>query len=155
MNRSDSKLSPIKIALLNRTEFTEEGTFGTLKVGKYQFLTGELPWNENKTQISCIPDGEYRCVFTYSNKFKRKCYEVLNVPGRTGIRIHSANVMGDPTRGLKTEVDGCIALGKIRGEINGQRAILRSRDAVLSLEMFLQAQDFILNIQSAGYKRIA
>lgn len=148
MESSDSKLSPAKIVFMTRIESSDEGTFGHLRLGKLSFITGELPWRDNQPHLSCIPVGTYKCTFNYSPHLKRRCYEVLNVPNREGIRIHPANVMGHKPRGFRSEVDGCIALGRIKSSINGQKALLKSRDAVSTFEMYLQEKDFTLVISS-------
>lgn len=61
----------------------------------------ELPWLCNEVNISCIPRGIYKLKLTFSPRFKRQLWEVLNVPNRSGIRIHSANIVD--------ELEGCIA----------------------------------------------
>jgi hypothetical protein len=56
--------------------------------------------------MDCIPEGEYDCALTYSPRFKKLMWEVLDVPGdRTGIRIHSAN--------RPSQLEGCIAPGMV------------------------------------------
>lgn len=50
-----------------------------------------------------IPCGEYPLKKTYSPKFKRSLPIVCNVPGRSGIRIHSGNTYVDSS--------GCILVG--------------------------------------------
>ena len=61
----------------------------------------ELPWQNNHTRVSCIPEGTYELVKRWSPKFNRHL-QVLNVPKRNFILIHPAN---DASRELK----GCIA----------------------------------------------
>lgn len=61
----------------------------------------ELPYRNNAPFISAIPDGTYQLAFTYSSRLKRKTLEIVDVPGRTGIRLHSANVA--------EQLKGCIA----------------------------------------------
>lgn len=61
----------------------------------------ELPWKNNHRNISCIPSGKYPIQFTFSPHFHRKTIELMNVPGRSGIRIHAANYLH--------ELKGCIA----------------------------------------------
>lgn len=39
----------------------------------------------------CIPESLYNVIWSYSNKFKRHTFEILNVYGRDGVRIHRAN----------------------------------------------------------------
>lgn len=52
---------------------------------------------------TAIPYGTYRVVITYSNAFKKKLPEILNVPLYEGIRIHAGNT--------KDSTFGCILLG--------------------------------------------
>lgn len=53
---------------------------------------------------TAIPTGIYTVKMTYSPKYKRQMPEVLNVPGYSGIRIHSGNTADD--------TEGCIVLGR-------------------------------------------
>jgi len=55
----------------------------------------ELPWRDNKPKTSCIPVGRYKMRWSMSARFKKMMWEVLKVPGRAGIRIHSGNYAGD------------------------------------------------------------
>jgi hypothetical protein len=50
----------------------------------------ELPWKDNHTRVSCIPEGKYELVKRWSPKFNRHL-QILNVPGREYILIHPAN----------------------------------------------------------------
>ena len=52
---------------------------------------------------TCIPNGTYTVVLSYSNRFKRILPELLNVPHFLGIRIHSLNHSG--------QTEGCIGVG--------------------------------------------
>lgn len=141
-------------ARLERTESTDHGTFGVLRIDRKKFYTGELPWRENKSGISCLPDGIYECVWTYSPRFQRFMYVVEEpFPHRDGIRIHSANLFGDKSKGLRCEVQGCIALGTRLGFIGGQRALLASAPAVQEFEDYLSGEPFILEISSADNSR--
>lgn len=63
--------------------------------------TIELPWKENKTKISCIPEGRYELVKRYSRKFKEHLM-VKGVPRRWFILLHPAN-------DALSELSGCIA----------------------------------------------
>lgn len=136
----------MKTAVLRRTEMGDAGTFGTLEIDGAEFVTGELPDRDNAPEISCIPAGVYLCKWTPSNRLKRETYQVMDVPGRTGIRLHPANFMGDVSKGLKAEVNGCIALGAARVPINGQEAVGGSRDTVKKFEALLGGEDFELQI---------
>lgn len=53
---------------------------------------------------TAIPTGEYECVYTYSNRFKKNLPLLLGVPGFDGVRIHSGNSAKD--------TEGCILIGK-------------------------------------------
>ena len=58
---------------------------------------------------TCIPNGTYTVVLSYSNRFKRVLPELLNVPHFLGIRIHAGN-SSDST-------SGCILVGtKSKGD---------------------------------------
>ena len=66
--------------------------------GLMRFGTQEVATLENEDYI--IPAGTYPIAMTWSPKFKRMLPIVLNVPGRSGIRVH---------RGTKPEHSrGCI-----------------------------------------------
>lgn len=49
-----------------------------------------------------IPEGEYRVVYTYSPRFKRKMPLLCDVPGYDGIRIHGGT--------KKEHTQGCICV---------------------------------------------
>lgn len=56
---------------------------------------------ENKE--TCISKGDYHIINSYSPKFNRNLWSIINSRGRKGIRIHAAN--------FGRELKGCIALG--------------------------------------------
>ena len=59
---------------------------------------------------TAIPKGEYEVVLSMSNRFQKILPEVLNVPGFTGIRIHSGN--------SSVDTEGCIILGSINDKLD-------------------------------------
>lgn len=132
---------------LQRQTRSTHGTEGILSLpnGKKLF-TLELPWYDNKPQISCIPKGIYDCKPRYSPKFKQH-YHLQNVEGRSYILIHSGNFAGDVSLGLKSNVQGCILLGTKRGNIAGQRAVLSSKVACRKFMNVMQDKEFVLEIQ--------
>lgn len=138
-------------AILTRTDSSDQGTFGTLRVptaqGELVLRSGELPWRQNRRSGSCIPAGTYRCLWTTSAKFPAGTYELQAVPNRDGIRIHSANLMGDATKGYAAQVEGCIALGDRLGELGDQAAVLNSRTAVQRFETLMGRQPFDLELR--------
>jgi len=74
---------------------------------------------------TAIPQGRYRVVLTQSQRFKKVLPELLNVPGFSGVRIHSGNTSED--------TEGCILVG----EEKGSDRVLRSREAMLELMAML------------------
>ena len=82
-------------------EYFPDGTNGEIvKAGESICYTIELPWKNNAHQISCIPEGKYLLINRYTKELGWHL-QVLNVPDRSGILIHAANVA------LK-ELKGCI-----------------------------------------------
>ena len=123
------------------------GTFGTLKAGTFSCYTGELNWHDNKTGISCIPPGVYKCALWDSPKFGL-VYKIADVPGRTNVLVHRGNFCADEGHG-KSDIEGCILLGNAIGEIAGQKALLSSKDAVARFESEMEGEPFELTIAYA------
>ena len=97
----------MKIITLKRICMTDVGTFGVMiEEGNPPApfcLTIELPWKDNKPEISCIPEGEYYCKIVQSPKFGR-VFEITGVPNRNNILIHKGN--------WTTDTLGCVILGE-------------------------------------------
>ena len=115
--------------LLVEREPTVEGvTLGSLFIDGHRFCdTLEDPIRElpgvpvEKWKIkgeTAIPQGTYRLVFSYSNRFKRILPEVLDVPGFSAIRIHSGNTIAD--------TEGCLLVGSARNGhmVTGSKVML-------------------------------
>lgn len=132
--------------ILKRSNSTDQGTFGTftLPSGKV-FHSLELPDKDNKRQVSCIPKGIYQCKIVNSPKFGH-VYGVLNVLNRANILIHAGNYGGDVAKGFKSNIQGCILLGKDKGILNGQQAVLNSKKALAEFMEKKDAQPFVLEI---------
>jgi len=93
--------------VLIRDEHLKDRTLGRLIVFRERikygnFFTLELPWLDNKRNISCIPQGVYKVRKRYSQRFGDH-FEVLGVPDRTLILFHVGNFPDD--------TDGCILPG--------------------------------------------
>ena len=73
--------------------------------------TIELPWNNNKSRVSCIPEGKYELTRRYSSKFGWHLL-VRNVPDRHLILIHPANDASIELKGCIAPVTKIIAPGK-------------------------------------------
>ena len=135
----------MKNVYLIRTKMSDMGTEGMLVTDGFDCKTFELPWRDNKKSISCIPEGSYNVKMRISPKYG-KVYWVSDVPNRSFILIHSGNFAGDTSKKFKTHVNGCILLGKNRGLLAGQLAVLNSRITVKRFQNKLQLQPFTLNI---------
>jgi hypothetical protein len=81
----------------------------------------ELEWLNNQEGLSCIPEGEYLVQMQPHPLhgslgalvgMPGMCYEIMNVPGRTAILVHIANWAGQENSGEKTDLLGCVGLGK-------------------------------------------
>lgn len=70
-------------------------------------------WQNNKENISHIPAGLYN-IKSYRSTLHPDAFEILNVPNRTNILIHSGNYACDVFIGKvlhKTETKGCFMPG--------------------------------------------
>lgn len=132
----------MKVARLVRFETGPQGTFGRLTVDGLGWWTVERPWLSNASDVSCIPGGTYTCRLTYSPRFGMSLYLVENVPDRFGVRIHPAN--------LARQLNGCIALGRKLGTMDGVKCVLVSRPAVREFESVMQRKPFTLEVSHVG-----
>lgn len=99
---------------LTRFDFQEDRTLGRIDLGDSRlFWTLEDKMREEpgipvdmwkvygKTAIPC---GSYKTIVDWSKRFKKELPRLLDVPGFSGIRIHSGNTPND--------TEGCILVGK-------------------------------------------
>lgn len=87
--------------VLNRFCEYQDTTPGELYFqDKFVCYTIERLWKANATNVSCIPVGTFRLLMTQSRRFGI-VLPLIEVPGRTGIRLHAAN--------RARELQGCIA----------------------------------------------
>lgn len=111
---------------LLRTYFPN-GTNGELTLcGSKICSTIELPWLNNKSRVSCIPEGKYELMKRYSQHFGWHL-QVMNVKNRALILIHPAN---DAMKELK----GCIAPVSI---LQSKGKGLKSRIAFIKVKAFV------------------
>jgi hypothetical protein len=117
------------LLFLTRTYFPD-GTNGTLVYeGKILCNTIELPWKQNETKVSCIPEGKYFIEKRYSKQFQWHL-EVMDVKNRSLILFHPAN-------NALQELKGCIApVTKLSGPGLG----LMSRKAFTRLKNLVYAR---------------
>lgn len=134
------------LLILSRKHTSDEGTFGEFRAGDLRLYSGELPWRENAPNISCIPPGDYPCVPYQSKRFGH-VFAVQNVPGRFGILIHPANLVGArDVPGFESELEGCIAPGRTRGFYKGQDAVKQSGAALADLMATMDPNGFTLRV---------
>ena len=132
--------------MLHRAYF-KEGTNGTLFCyDKFLCHTIELPWRNNKRNISCIPEGQYQIEPRFSKRFQNHLI-LKNVKGRSFILFHPAN-------DAKKDLEGCIAPVTY---LNGIGRGVYSRNAMQKLlSLVYQAQDrkekITLTIKSQNYE---
>lgn len=118
------------------------GILVTQKIGAELFIckTLELPEGTNEPKKECIPAGKYICKETYSPRYNDTRYEVLGVPGRSGIRFDVAN--------FAKQLLGCICLGDAHKDINadGDLDTIHSGDTVKAFLELMDHQEFELII---------
>lgn len=103
---------------LQRSPESEDTILGALLGHGFACVTCELGWKANAHKISCIPPGTYTLALHQSDKFGN-VWQLLNVPNRDEILIHSGNTVLD--------TEGCILVGKTFGRVYGFPAVLQSR----------------------------
>jgi hypothetical protein len=98
----------VRVEVRRKTE-TAKSIIGELWIDlQYECVTLE-PSRTNPVHAGhpCIPAGEYPLVMTLSPHFKMITPEVMDVPGRSNIRIHPGNFPKDSL--------GCTLVGEEKG----------------------------------------
>lgn len=140
-----AETSSMPTATLVRGKSGKHETLGVLtaKNGDATFTckTLELPWLDNRKNISCIPPGKYLVKKVFWLRKLKYYYQVQNVPGRSGIFIHEGNYYFN--------YEGCIGLGSGNADINkdGEMDITNTVATIKAFEGFMQNKDFILEIK--------
>lgn len=136
--------------ILKRTANLVTATRGELlnDDGSHFCFSLEEPWrDENKDglgdrSVSRIPAGRFECFRRYSQSRKKEVFEVRGVPGRSAILIHAGNTVAD--------TEGCILLGNRESELEGEPAVVESRQAVQRFEARMAGIDtFWLTVEDA------
>ncbi len=124
----------MKLKLI-RDQRGADHTYGKLYINDNYFC--ETIEDEERAQKvmheTAIPKGTYRVILNFSNRFQQRMPLLLNVPNFSGIRIHSGNTDDDSS--------GCVILGRTRGRLKGQPAVLESRVVFNELMVRLTAAD--------------
>jgi len=126
----------MKTIILKRVSHTNHATFGVLLDAGIPFcVTLELPWRDNETNISCIPEG----VYSVAQLDNDEAFDFQHVPGRTGIQIEVAN--------MTSQLLGCIAVGEKYEPLGSDLwAIQESRKAFSELKSRVPGNKFNLKI---------
>lgn len=107
----------------------------------------ELPWLDNRQNISCIPTGNYICHMRHSARFGNhlKVTEKHGgeVRGREFILIHAGN--------FHSEIRGCILLGRDHSDINldGYRDVTSSKATMRQLNRCIDRAPFSMSVIDA------
>lgn len=156
-------------ATITRQSDDGKQTLGTWAQEGFICDTLELPWKDNQHDISCIPktepDKPYLVTWTRSARLSTKSllkwlllnpgkketdcpdgvkniytYEVMDVPNRPGIRIHSASFFHD--------LLGCISQGKNTPDMDGdgEEDLTNSRNTINSFNQMMNKESFLLHI---------
>lgn len=139
--------------VLERKTCSDEGTVGVIRLGRTPICyTLELPWRDNRSGLSCIPQGSYLVEYlprSASGKY-HDVYHVTGVKGRGGILIHPGNFGGDRTLGMRSDILGCILPGRRIGRLpvvgGDQLAIIDSRGGLRDLHLIANRQSFNLEV---------
>lgn len=141
---SNEELSKV---FIYRYETSKHGTLGYLTHNDmFNASTIELPWKDNKPNISCIPNGDY-VVTPHRYRRRYKSFRLLDVPNRSSVLLHHGNFAGDAFLGYKTHSAGCIILGKRIGYLGRQKAVLLSRLTVSKFVEHMNFRPFLLCIR--------
>lgn len=105
--------------------------------GEVLCQTLELAWDDNEPEVSCIPPGIYKCV-KHDSARHPDTWEVTGVPDRSEILIHAGNTIND--------TNGCILVGNAFGRIDGDSAVLNSKETIKMLRKTLP-DEFMLDVQ--------
>lgn len=121
--------------------YYEKGTNGILLLDDKPFcFTIELPWLNNRHQISCIPEGTYTLSPRNYGKFKQHLL-VNDVPDRDLILIHPAN-------NALLELQGCIApVSELTGPGCGNASKAVFRPLVQQVTAALQQHSVTITIK--------
>ena len=138
----------IKDLKLKRVVSNCNGTFGVMLDSEDRpfAVTLELPWENNKQNVSCIPAGEYKCQSVQSPKFG-DTWEICGVKGRDDILFHKGNYLRD--------THGCILVGLHFGlYADGKPCIVASKEGFNELrDKLAGARTFNLKITNSNDSR--
>lgn len=99
----------MKEVIIIRHKVTDNYSLGRCYIKHEDGCTDEIGvslergWQDNKSNISCVPVGNYELKLEYSPRFEKSLWELKGVPNRSECKFHAANYW--------RQLNGCIALG--------------------------------------------
>lgn len=108
----------MRICELTRTLTDDQGTIGQLVVRSEDNLLLfscpflELPWRNDETDLSCLPDGDYYLSMRWSPHHACDLYHIDGDHHRVACEIHAANLAGDIKKGYVAQLKGCGSPGR-------------------------------------------
>lgn len=107
----------VNARLIRLEENYKFGTFGVWIIDSRVFCVTLEPADLlNASNVSNIPAQQYMCERYKSTRYPNT-FQIMNVPGRTSVLIHSGNV--------KEHTEGCVLLAQHYGKLNSGGAIER------------------------------
>lgn len=97
----------------------------------FECKTLELPWKDNKTNVSCVPKSVYKVLHRTSEKYK-KHFILQDVRDRRYILIHQGN--------FNTDTRGCILIGSSFRQVNND-SLLDITSSKRTLSQLLEATE--------------
>ena len=128
---------------LLRRDFREDGIFGEIDIGNDYFFTLEHSYDLKPK----LPDGKYTCKrgeHKLHDGIPFEAFEVMDVPGHTGILFHIGNYNRDS--------EGCILLGLALGAMINYGVMLVSSKQAFKKFMDIQKEcdEFNLIVRSSS-----
>lgn len=111
-------------------------TIGYMDINGKRLFSLEQPWRDNKTSISCIPEGTY--LIKRDRTGRQQYYAVQSVPERTFIEWHPANKV--------SQLEGCTAFGECRADDNV--SLVSSELALKHILSTIGDDDFLVTYRS-------
>lgn len=166
----------MKTVIVSRTFLDSKQSLGELSVNEngvslFSCKTLELPWKENRQQISCIPptmrsnmDGlvrlanTYKCKYTKSPLFSKNATAKarLTDPNHPEVEVYTYAIQNVPGRaGIRIHAAayyyhllGCIGLGSALKDLNADQEldIIHSGDTCRKFVEVMGKEDFDLEI---------
>ena len=124
---------------IERYDDDERGRYGSLATGDFDCYTLELPWNDNKPNVSCIPEGTYEAFVDHNVTIGGKyVIRLRDVPDRTGILIHVGNYTSD--------IAGCILVGNSQVTNSVKKMVTSSKNTMENLLTEVGVEDLMVEI---------